>query len=481
MNEGDGAGLRHRVTAPGTTGSRSKLVALIVATAFFMQNLDGAIITTSLPQMAASFGVRPLDLSIGVTAYLIAVAALIPVSGWLSDRLGARALFAGSILIFTLASIGCGAAQSLAQFTAMRVVQGAGGALMATAGRLIVLRHATKAELLDVTALITWPALIAPVIGPALGGFITTYASWRWNFLLNIPIGALGLACVLAFVPAQQDEPVGRFDWTGFVLSATALVALLAGLEGYAGQGRTLTAPTLLVLSGLGVGALAVRHFRRATAPLLDLAALDHPTFALSTLGPGFTTRIAINAVPFLLPLLFQLGFGLSAADAGLLILVYFLGNLGMKAVTTPTLRRHGFRTTLIVSGVIGSGAIAACALLTATTPMWVTGAVLLVAGLTRSMQFTAINTIAFADVTPAQRGSATALSAMMHHVTMVLGVAGAAVVLNLAQAAAGRSESTLADFAIAFAATGALALASAMWFRRLAPGAGAEVTGATR
>ncbi len=221
----------NRSLPASTTGARR--VALIVAAAYFMQNLDGAIINTSLPQMASVFRVRPADLNIGITAYILSTAAFVPLSGWVADRLGAKRVFAGAIVIFALASLVCGFSQNLWQFSAARIVQGLGGALMAPVGRMVVLRSAEKADLLAATALITWPALIAPVIGPVLGGFITTYVSWRWNFLLNVPLGAVGVALVLAFVPNNSLVVRTRFDLPGFVLTSAALVAVLSGLEGF--------------------------------------------------------------------------------------------------------------------------------------------------------------------------------------------------------------------------------------------------------
>lgn len=458
----------------------ARTVALIVAIAFFMQNLDGAIINSSLPQMAASFGVRTLELSTGVTAYIVTVAAVLPLSGWLADRLGARPVFLASIAVFTLASIACGLAESLPLFVAARIVQGAGGALMAPVGRMVVLRNASKAELLTATALITWPALIAPVIGPALGGFITTYANWRWNFLLNLPLGLIGLVCVALFVPNPRGDVPRRFDWRGFLLSAGALMLLLSGLEALSRVHRDVALPLVLTASGLVLGTVAIRHLRRIDLPLIDLAAVRTPTFASSTIGAGLLYRLSINATPFLLPLLFQAGFGLNAAAAGLFILVYFLGNLGMKTVTTPVLRRFGFRTVLIVNGVLGGLSIAACGWLSPNTPIAVTAAVLIIAGLTRSMQFTSLNTLAFADVEARHRGAATTLSGVSQQVSSVLGVAVAAVLLNGAMLWRGEAAMALLDFRPAFVIIGLLAAAAAIGFARLPRDAGAEVSGRT-
>lgn len=461
--------------APPTT-----LIALIVASAFFMQILDGAIINTSLPQMAASFGVQALDLSLGITIYMVFVAAFIPASGWLADRHGARNVFALAIVLFGVASLACGLAQTLPQFIAARALQGVGGALMTPVGRLVVLRNTEKSQLLQATALITWPALIAPVIGPALGGFITTYASWRWNFLLNVPLGLIGVALVLRFVPNTRATP-RRFDAAGFVLSAAALVCLLYGLELAAQAGADPLWVASLCVAGSALAWLAVRHLRRVPVPLLDLASFAVPSFQLTTLSAGFWHRLAINGTPFLLPLLFQVGFGLSPWASGLLILAYFGGNLGMKTVTTPLLRRFGFRRVLVYNGVASALSILACGWLSPATPQALLIGLLVVAGLTRSMQFTALATLTFADVEDSQRSAASTLSSMLQQVSMILGVAAGALLLRLGQSWHQLDAPGLTDFRLAFVVLGVIGVGSALRFLRLPVDAGAEVSGHRR
>jgi EmrB/QacA subfamily drug resistance transporter len=459
------------------SASDARRVALIVAAAFFMQNLDGAIINTSLPQMAHTFAVRPADLNIGITAYILSTAAFVPLSGWVADRLGPKRVFAGAIVVFTLASLACGFSHGLWEFTAARAVQGLGGALMTPVGRMVVLRSAEKSELLAATALITWPALIAPVVGPVLGGFITTYISWRWNFLLNAPLGLIGVGLVLAFIPDTRDPGRSRFDAQGFVLTSAALIALLAGLQGLV-SGKDLGWAAASIALGFGLGWLAIRHLRRADQPLMELSSLKVPTFAISTLDAGNIFRLTIAATPFLLPLMFQLAFGLSALMAGLYVLAYFGGNLLMKTVTTPALRYFGFRNVLIANGVLAGLAILACGMLAPATPAAVVVAVLLVAGLTRSMQFTALATLAFADIEPHQRGSSSTLSSMVQQLSAGLGVAVAAILLNISQSLRHGDHLALADFRLAFTVVGLTALAASALFLRLKPEAGAEVSG---
>ena len=457
---------------------QARRVALIVAVAFFMQLLDSTIISTSLPQMGQSFGVPAVAMSIGITVYMLTMAVFVPLSGWLADRFGARNIFLIAIALFTLASIACGVSENLTQFVAARAVQGLGSALMTPVGRILVLRNASKSELLNATALITWPALFAPVVGPVLGGFITTYLSWHWNFFINIPLGLAGLALVARFIPGDREAETRPLDWPGFLLTSIGLAALLYGLERIAHPEDGILPTVVLLAAGILVGWLAIRHLRRAPHPLLDLSSFRVLTFAISTLAAGTIFRVAINATPFLLPLLFQLGFGLSPVDAGMMILAYFLGNLGMKAVTTPTLRRFGFRSVLVINGVIASLAIMACAGISPQTPQVLVVVLMLIAGLSRSMQFTALNTLAFADIVAVQRSSAATLSSMLQQVAMLFGVAVAAAILNLSQIARSRPVLDLVDFRIAFLIIGAIGLFASFRFLVLPPTAGAEVSG---
>lgn len=466
------------VSSPADSARQARRVALIVAVAFFMQLLDSTIISTSLPQMGQSFGVPAVAMSIGITAYMLTMAVFVPLSAWLADRFGARNIFLVAIALFTLASVACGFSRSLTEFVTARIVQGLGSALMTPVGRILVLRNAEKSELLNATALITWPALFAPVVGPVLGGFITTYLSWHWNFFINAPLGLAGLALVARFVPGDRDSEAKPFDWPGFFLTSLGLAVMLYGLERLAHPEDGLLPTIGSIGIGIVIGWFAVRHLLQARHPLLDLSAFKVLTFAISTLAAGTVFRVAINATPFLLPLLFQVGFGLRPVDAGLLVLAYFLGNLGMKTVTTPTLRRFGFRTVMVVNGAIASLAIMACGAISPQTPLALIVTLMLVAGLTRSMQFTALNTLAFADIGAPQRSSAATLSSMLQQISMLFGVAIAAAILNLSQIVRGEALPDLVDFRITFVAIGLLGLAAAMRFLVLPANAGAEVSG---
>jgi EmrB/QacA subfamily drug resistance transporter len=461
---------------------RSLLVALIVAGAFFMEQLDGTVISTALPQMAHSFGDDPVRLSIGMTAYLLTLAVFIPISGWVADRYGTRSVFGGAIVVFTLASVLCGLSANLWEFVAARVFQGIGGAMMVPVGRLIVLRTTEKRDLLRSMTFITWPGLVAPVLGPPVGGFITTYLSWRWIFLLNVPIGIAGIVLVLLFIANQRAEEKRPLDGVGFVLSALALASLVYVLDlvGRAQVDWRLVA----VLAALGIvsGTLAIRHAKRHPRPLLDLSTLAIPTFAAAAIWGGSISRTAINAVPFLLPLLFQVGLGMSAFTSGMLLLAFAAGNLSMKSITTAILRRWGFRNVLIVNGGLCAATMFACAALSARTPVVLIVLILLASGLTRSMQFTALTSLAFVDVPQPAMSGASSFASMMQQLAWAMGIAVGALALKAAvvlhPGAGNVLRHTAVDFRIAFATIGVLMLVALPDFARLRGDAGAEVSG---
>ncbi len=457
---------------------QSRNVALVVAASFFMQILDGVIIVTALPQMARDFGVGTLEMSIGVTAYMLTAAVCIPTAGWLSDRFGARRIFLLAILVFTLSSLACGLAVNLTQFVAARIVQGAAGALMFPIGRILVLRSAAKSEIVEAIGLTVWPALFAPVVGPALGGFLTTYVSWHWNFWINVPLGIAGLLMVLRIVPLDTEFRQHPFDWLGFALCSVSLAALLYGFDGLAQGSLPRWTALALVAGGLITGTGAVLWLRRARHPLLLLSTLRIQTFAASEALAGAATRLGISATPFLLPLMYQVGFGLDPLQSGALVLIYFLGNLIMKSVTTPILRRFGFRNVLIVNGTLAGLSIIACGFLSLSIAYPVTAAVLFIAGATRSMQLTALGTLAFADIDAAQRSSASTLSSMFQQISMVFGIAFATGILNLSQTLRNVPALLPADFTIAFIVVGVIVLLASLQLFALRPDAGAEVSG---
>ena len=407
--------------------------ALLVAGAFFMEFLDGTVIATALPDMARDFGVTAVELNIGISAYLITLAVLIPASGWIADRFGARAIFTLALAIFTLASVFCGLSTEVHIFVAMRILQGVGGALMVPVGRLAVLRTTPKHQLIKAIATLTWPALVAPIIGPPLGGFITRYASWHWIFFINVPLGLAAIILSLRIIPDIRETERRSFDLSGFITTSVAMVSLVTAMERL-GDREPQIWPTL-ALAALGFGCLlySIRHFRRAAAPMVRLDALQVPTFRVTMYG-GSLFRASISAVPFLLPLLFQVGFGMDPFHSGLLVLAVFVGNLTIKPATTPLIRWLGFRRLLLINGALNVCSLLACALLTPQTPVWAIMLILYLGGVFRSIQFTGVSTLAFADVPAAQMSDANTLFSTASQLAVGLGITLGAIGIRLGE-----------------------------------------------
>ncbi|MCO5975390.1 MFS transporter [Ideonella oryzae] len=434
-------------------------VALLVAGAYFMENLDATVITTALPTMAADFGEAAAHLSVGVSAYLVALTVFIPISGWAADRFGARRVFAWAIVLFTLASAACAAAQGLWSFTLARTLQGIGGAMMVPVGRLLVLRGLPKSQLVRAIAILTWPGLVAFILGPPVGGWISTHWGWRWIFLLNLPLGLMAWVALLRWGPPSRPA-VARFDAVGFVLSGLGFALFMGGIELASRPDCPAAAWALTLAAGAGLLAWSVRHLRRAAHPLFGLAPLAITTFRVTALG-GSLSRTAIGAAPFLLPLMFQIGFGWSAVDAGAMLLWLFAGNLAMKPATTALMRRFGFRRMLVGNGLLLALGFAACATLQAETPRGWMAVLLFVSGMNRSMQFTALNTLGFADVPEAQMRDATTLFSVLQQMNASMGIAVGALALSVAGLWHGTSagQPSVADFQGAFWLLAALAL----------------------
>lgn len=407
--------------------------ALLVAGAFFMEFLDGTVIATALPDMARDFGVTAVELNIGISAYLITLAVLIPASGWIADRFGARAIFTLALAIFTLASVFCGLSTEVHIFVAMRILQGVGGALMVPVGRLAVLRTTPKHQLIKAIATLTWPALVAPIIGPPLGGFITRYASWHWIFFINVPLGLAAIILSLRIIPDIRETERRSFDLSGFITTSVAMVSLVTAMERL-GDRQPQIWPTL-ALAALGFGCLlySIRHFRRAAAPMVRLDALQVPTFRVTMYG-GSLFRASISAVPFLLPLLFQVGFGMDPFHSGLLVLAVFVGNLTIKPATTLLIRWLGFRRLLLINGALNVCSLLACALLTPQTPVWAIMLILYLGGVFRSIQFTGVSTLAFADVPAAQMSDANTLFSTASQLAVGLGITLGAIGIRLGE-----------------------------------------------
>ncbi|ENA36820.1 MULTISPECIES: DHA2 family efflux MFS transporter permease subunit [Pseudomonas] len=456
---------------------QSTSVALLVAATFFMENLDATVIATALPQMGESFRRSAVDLNVGISAYILALAVFIPISGWIADRFGARRVFASAIGFFTLASLLCGIAQTLEQFIAARVLQGIGGAMMVPVGRLVVLRITEKKDLVRAIAFITWPGLIAPVLGPPLGGLITTYTSWRWIFYLNLPLGLIALILALRMIPTGTETRRAPLDWFGFLLVSGACLTLMFGME-QIGQGHdTLGSNLVWILAGLMLGGLAVWHMRQQEHPLIDLSNLSIQTYRVSLYG-GTLFRISINTAPFLLPLMFQLCFGFNAFHAGLILLALFAGNLFMKVFTTPVMRLFGLRRTLIVNGLVCAVTLLLCALLSERWPLPAILLLLFVSGMARSLQFTANNTLAFADVPKPRMSDASTLFSTVFQLSTGIGVAIGALALRASMEWNDHATAQLTDFHTAFIVIGVIGLLSVIDSLGLARNAGDAVTG---
>ena len=459
---------------------RALIVALIVSCAMFMELLDGTVISTALPQMARSFGENPINVSVGMTAYLLTLAVFIPVSGWVADRFGSRTIFASAIALFTLASVLCGLCQNLPEFSAARVLQGIAGAMMVPVGRLVVLRNTAKRDLLRAMAFITTPGLVAPVVGPAVGGFITTYASWRWIFYLNVPIGALGLLLVFLFMTNYREPEHRPFDPLGFVLSGTGLGLLMYALDAVSRGDADGTLVGAALAAGTVIGFFAIRHARSHRHPMLDLSALRLPTFATATIWGGMCFRLVIGSTPLLWPLLFQVGMGMSAFQSGLLILTCAAGDVATKSFVNRAVRRFGFRSLLTANTLV----IAVCSLTFAAigqgTPIVPIVVLLIVVGVFRSLNFTSVNALAYTDVRPEMMSSASTLLSTIQQLSFGIAIAFGALVLRGAAWVHGHGSLafSLDDLHLAFAVMAGAALLAAYSFRRLRPDAGVEVSG---
>jgi EmrB/QacA subfamily drug resistance transporter len=456
-----------------------RLIAAIVASALFMQNLDSAAVATALPAMARDLGEEPARLGAAITAYLVSLTVFIPLSGWVADRFGAKRVFMAAIVVFTLASVLCGRATGLPELIGARVLQGVGGAMMIPVARLLLLRQVRREEMLQAMTWLTMPALIGPISGPPLGGFLTDAFGWRSIFLINLPIGLIGLAMVAWKIPPAPPGDPGPPDTAGLLLTGMALALLMFGLE-TVGRGVVPAGlPEAGLVLGLLLGWAAVRHCRRVARPAVDFSLLRIPSFFQAAV-PGSLFRVGAGTTPFLVPLLLQVGFGHSASQAGLVSFATALGALAMKPLARPVLRRFGFRAVVTACAVLAGAGVAACAAFTPAWPLPAIFAVLAVGGLLRSLEFTALSALSFADVPPERLSAATGFFGTLQQLAPALGVVLATATLEASAALAGRhgGGAAVPDFAAAFLVGGAVVAASAPFFARMAPDAGAAVSG---
>ncbi len=454
---------------------RRVVVPLIVAFALLMQNLDSTAIVTSLPLIAASLQEPTLRLHMVVTGYMLAFATALPISGWVADRYGARQVFRIAMAIFTIGSILCGWANSFEELIFYRIVQGIGGALMVPVGRLILVRSVPKSELVAAMALMGMPTIIGPLLGPVVGGLIATVSSWRWIFWINVPIGALGIILVTKYIEDVRETDVRPFDRKGFILSGLGLAGTLFGIDTVISKNAFDPFSVAIFLGGLIALLLYVRHARKAEHPILDLTLLKIATFRASITG-GSIFRMGVGANPFLLPLMLQEGFGYSPFQSGLVTCASAAGAFGMRTVARRILRRFGFRHVLVWNGIIASMMLASCGFFQSNTPTVLMMGVIFMGGVFRSLEFTSISAIAFAEIESPQMSHATSFQQMAQRLAMSFGVAVSAFFLH--QLSDGQPKIPVEAFQLAFFLIGLLSATASFSFLRLAPEAGAVLAG---
>jgi EmrB/QacA subfamily drug resistance transporter len=461
--------------APLVDRRATRIVPLIAASALFVENLTATVLSTALVTVANDFGVDPVVLKLALTSYLVSLAVFVPASGWIADRFGTRTVFCWAMGVFALGSIGCALSTGLGTLIAARVVQGAGGAMMIPVARLVVLRSVPKAELVGALAILSMPSLLGPVVGPPIGGFFATYFTWPWIFWINLPFTAIGVLLARRLLPQIRSDTESVFDLRGFLMVGPGLALSLTGATLFGLDRVPVWLAATFAVSGLALVAVYCRHALSVQAPVIDLRLLRTTTFRIGVIG-GFLFRVGAGATPFLLPLLLQVGFGLSAFASGTLTFASGVGAFTMKLVAPQILRRVGFRNVLVFNGALAAAFIAAPALFVAGMPSWAILSVLLIGGFTRSLQFTSSNVVLFADISPSDMARATTFVAVMQELSGSLGIAIAALVLDLLAHLAGSDALTASEFAFAFWISGGISLLACFAFRTMPASAGASL-----
>lgn len=455
--------------------SRGWIVPAVIGSALMMQTLNATVLSNALPAMARDMGEDPLRLNLAITMYLLAAAVFLPISGWAADKFGAKRIFILAMALYAISSALCGFADTLMELVGARLLQGAAGAMMAPVGRLVLLRTTPKNELVGAMSVLTMPALLGPVIGPPLGGFIVTFWDWPWIFFINLPIAAVGLLLVIRFVPNVALQDAKALDWKGMLLTGFGLALVIFGFENL---GRDIL-PALgvagLFAAGMAMLWIYAWHARRTPHAILDLSLFRLRTFEASVIGGAFM-RIAMGATPFMLAMLLQVAFGMTALQAGLLTFVGAAGALVMKTTAPPILRRFGFRQVLIVNAVITGVFFLAYAFFRIDTPHWVIMLVLLAGGFFRSLQFTSLNGLAYAEIEQDRMSRASTMSAMAQQLIQSVGIGLAATLIHVFTQMAGQSEMTAETISPAFLVIGALTFVSLIFYARLPKDAGDEM-----
>ncbi|THD79439.1 MAG: MFS transporter [Phenylobacterium sp.] len=456
---------------------RGWIIPAIIGSALLMQGLEATVMSNALPTIARALRVDPLRLNMTMTMFLLASAVCLPVSGWMADKLGAKKVFMTSMVLFAVSSAGCAFAQTLSELIVGRIFQGVAASMMVPVGRLVLLRTTPKSELVGAMSVLTMPALIGPVIGPILGGTIVTFFNWRWIFYINLPVAIIGVALVRAFVPNVKEQAVSPLDWIGIALTGVGLAGLIFGFENL---GRDILPPVeiagLFALAALCFG-LYWRHARNNPHAIIDLSIFRLQTFQTGVVGGGFF-RVAMGATPFLLAMLLQIGFGMSALRAGLMTFISAAGALVMKTTAPPILRRFGFKQVLVVNGFICSSTFVLYAFFQPSTPHWLIMTVLAVGGFFRSLQFTSLNGLAYAEVDQDRMSRASTTSSMAQQLVQSVGIGVAATLLHFITLWKGETRLTWDAVTPAFAIIGAVTFISLAWYVRLPKDAGAELHG---
>lgn len=445
-----------------------KVLLWLVAIGFFMETLDSTIVNTALPGMARSLGESPLYMQSVVIAYSLTIALFIPASGWITDRFGIKKVYLSAIILFSLGSLACAFSQNLTQLVCSRVLQGAGGAMLLPVGRLAVLRAFPSDKFLQAISFVTIPGLIGPLIGPTLGGWLVEYASWHWIFLINIPIGLIGMYATARFMPDIRGVSLSRFDGLGYLLLAFSMVAISFAMEGLAELG--LRHGTVMILLIFGLAALAAYwlHAGRVKNPLFSLNLFNIGTFNIGLLGNLFA-RIGSSSMPFLLPLLLQVGMGYSPANAGMMMIPMAVAGIFAKRLATPLIVRTGYRKMLVGNTILVGVSMACFALFAMEQPFWLRVIQLVFFGTVNSLQFTAMNTLTLKDLGPQYASSGNSLYSMMQMLAMSLGVAAAAAVIKaFADQFGVTGEGAISTFQATFVVMGIVTCSSAMIFAQI-------------
>lgn len=456
---------------------RSQIIALTISCFLFMEQLDGTILATALPSIAASLHVDPVEVSVALTSYIVGLAIFIPASGAVADRFGSRTTLMVAIGLFVACSILCAQAQTLSVLALGRMVQGVGGALMVPVGRLVLLRSVAKSELLKTMTWMMMPATLGPMLGPVVGGIVTQTLSWRWNFYLNIPVGLLGLFMTWKHIPQLREPEKTPFDRMGMVLAGGGLALLSVGAEMISHATRPYWLSPVLMAVGAGLFVLYFRHMKHCEAPVLDFRLMRVPTFRLSVFS-GAASRLAAGALPFLIPALLQVGFDLSPIQSGMIIFAAPVGALCARPYVPRIFRRFGFRRVMMTLGWGAGLTFALVAVFPVGWPYWTLTLVLILSGAVQAIQFSAYNSIAYADLPEPRMSAATSFYATFQQIMLSSGICVAALAVTMSRIAHHHMTVQIGDFRISFWVIGMLSCLAVPLAARLAPNAGASISG---